>query len=227
MPGAHPGTVQTISYNPIRQETKELQAAFSFFLPTDTVRLAALENERAITDMRQQKITISRNGFTLVEMLMALAIGAIVLSYGLPGWMEFVRNQRLHSAQTQLASSLAFARGYAIREHVYVIVCPGDDTGCNDGNSWHNGWVAFEDHNRNREKDPEDRLILRENALYNGVHILSSVHRARLRFNTLGLAPGSNASLWLCDMRGHQSGRRIVVSNSGRTRLQNHTDRCQ
>jgi len=166
-------------------------------------------------------------GFTLVEMLMAIAIGAMLLSYALPGWMDFVRNQRLKAAQASLTASLAYARGYAIKKHAYVVMCPGNATGCSGGTDWHNGWVAFEDHNRNRRKDAGETMISQESSLGNDIQIHSSSQRRILRFTSLGFSPGSNASLWLCDARGHAQGRSVILANSGRIRQQNHTSRCR
>ncbi len=157
---------------------------------------------------------------------MTLVIGAILLGYGIPEWADFVRNQRLQAAQTSLAASVAHARGYALKKQVSVVICPGDTSGCSGSNQWHHGWVAFEDNNRNRRKDRGERLVLVESAIPHDVHVFSSSHRNILRFTQMGFSPGSNASLWLCDSRGVDSGRSLIIANSGRIRLQNHTWRC-
>lgn len=181
-----------------------------------------MPNHRSQSILKQGRF----GGFTLIEMLVAIVIGAMLLGYGVPSWRDFVSNQRLQAAQSSLTASLAQARGHAIKKHVYVVICPGNAAGCTGGTDWHRGWVAFEDNNRNRRKDTDELLIAQESALGNGIRIRSSSQRRILRFTSLGFSPGSNASLWLCDERGQAHGRSIIVANSGRIRQQNHTSRC-
>ncbi len=158
---------------------------------------------------------------------MALSIAAVTMSWALPNWMDFVRNQRLQAAQSSLATSLAQARSHAIKYHVPVVICPGTSAGCSGSNQWHDGWVAFEDSNRNRRKDANETLLLLEEKSGRPIRIISSTQRQRLRFTAMGFSHGSNASIWLCDERGNNYGRSVIIANSGRIRQQNHTSRCQ
>lgn len=68
-----------------------------------------------------------RNGFTLVELLIVISIMAIIIAIALPRFEDIGRGSKMRGAVTELRSSLALARQWAIanREDVYLIV-PSD-----------------------------------------------------------------------------------------------------
>ena len=81
-------------------------------------------------------------GFTLLELLVAVAILAILVSIGLPSFSEVVKNSKLSSAAGCLATALYSARSEAVKRSVNVTVCPyGDDASC--GTDWSEGALVF------------------------------------------------------------------------------------
>lgn len=76
-------------------------------------------------------------GFTLAELLIVLAVLAIMLAAGAPHLGDFVRNQRVKTASIDLFSSLLLARSEAITRNTRVTVAP-------QGGAWTNGWTITE-----------------------------------------------------------------------------------
>jgi type IV fimbrial biogenesis protein FimT len=76
-----------------------------------------------------------QSGFTLVELIVVLAIGGIIMAIAAPAFNTLVLNNRLKAAVADLQSSLYFARSEAMKRGASVEVTP------NSGN-WKNGWVV-------------------------------------------------------------------------------------
>jgi type IV fimbrial biogenesis protein FimT len=74
-------------------------------------------------------------GFTLVEILIVVAVLAVLLSAGIPAFTEFVRNQRVKTASFDLFSTLVHARSEAITRNATVTVAPVSA-------EWTNGWTV-------------------------------------------------------------------------------------
>lgn len=73
------------------------------------------------------------HGFTMLELLIACAIAAILLGIGVPALGDMLVNQRIRSAANELYSDLAFARAEAIKRNGPVQVVRAE-TG------WADGW---------------------------------------------------------------------------------------
>lgn len=83
-------------------------------------------------------------GFTLLELLITVAIVAILVTIAAPNFVSFVSESRLDTLQNRFVSSLSLARSEAIRRGTDITVCPrgSSDTSC--GSSWANGWVVLD-----------------------------------------------------------------------------------
>lgn len=158
------------------------------------------------------------SGFTLLELMVTLGIAAILLMAGLPSFRTFSQNLELRGAAQRLASDLDHARHSAVNRNGLTGVCSGDATaGCTGSTAWDDGWIVFEDANGNRDFDPGE-TVLTVAPGFRRVAARSSAARTRLMFYPNGTAPGSNATVWLCDERGSAHGYQLRVSLTGRVR---------
>lgn len=76
----------------------------------------------------------NQNGFTLAELMTAIAILGIILGIAVPSMQSFILNQRVRSASFDLNSDLLYARSEATKRNANVVISA-------TGGSWQNGWV--------------------------------------------------------------------------------------
>ena len=90
-----------------------------------------------------------QRGFTLLELMLTLAIAAVVLVVGVPGMREFLWQSSLTTNINSLASSLNLARSEAVARGRTVSVCRSNNPtsatpSCTTAaGSWTTGWVVF------------------------------------------------------------------------------------
>ncbi len=86
-------------------------------------------------------------GFTLIEIVVVVLILGVVLALAAPSYNGAVNGSRLAGTANELLASLKQARAEAIRRNQRVVVCPTiNGTTC--ASNWSEGWLVFEDANR-------------------------------------------------------------------------------
>jgi type IV fimbrial biogenesis protein FimT len=108
----------------------------------------------------------NQDGFTLIEMMVTLAISAIMITSGVPAFQHIVQTNRQAAQSAMVVRALQFARTEAIRQAADVTVCSGSATGgpngtaaCRNNPDWSNGWIVFIDHGNAGEFDKSDKLL--------------------------------------------------------------------
>lgn len=80
-------------------------------------------------------------GFTLIEMMVTVAIMAIVATIAAPSFVDMIRNNRVTTAANDVLSAMQLARSEAIRQRRPITVCAGADA-CTDSTDWAGGWIV-------------------------------------------------------------------------------------
>jgi type IV fimbrial biogenesis protein FimT len=87
-------------------------------------------------------------GFSLVELVVTMAVAAILLAIATPSLAQFFRTNRVASATNELVLSLQLARAEAARRGRDVSLCRSTDgSTCASGTGWSAGWIVFQDAN--------------------------------------------------------------------------------
>ncbi len=160
-----------------------------------------------------------QHGFTLIELMMTIAIATILLALGLPSMGSLVSSSESRAARQELWTALNVARAGAVTSRRRHVICPSTDhANCSGGLRWDHGWIVFLDNNENGVRDGNDALVSVGNAVRQGVVIASTVGRDRVGFRTDGSSAGNNATFTICDRRGTSNATSLVVSNPGRIR---------
>ncbi len=87
-------------------------------------------------------------GFTLTELIIAIAMVAILLALALPSFQSTIRSNRLATSTNQLTSAFGLARSEAIRNTRGAGVCGSvDGATCSNSTNWTSGWLIWSDTN--------------------------------------------------------------------------------
>jgi prepilin-type N-terminal cleavage/methylation domain-containing protein len=95
---------------------------------------------------------VGLHGFTLLEVMVVIAIASILAAVGIPSFVGIMNDIRQKSAVNLLASDLNMARGEAIKRNARVLLCARNSagTGCaTTAATWTAGWVACADADAN------------------------------------------------------------------------------
>src|ERR1700730_9527611 len=86
------------------------------------------------------------SGFTMVELLMTIAIGSIVMMLAVPSFRYVTNSNRIAGEINGLLGDLQFARAEAIKEGRSVTACVSTDgANCTISTLWQSGWIVFSD----------------------------------------------------------------------------------
>lgn len=77
-------------------------------------------------------------GFTLIELMVTLAILGIIVGLAAPAMSDFVVRQRVSSQASELILALALARSEAVKQGIDIAVLPVT----NAGTGWSDGWCV-------------------------------------------------------------------------------------
>lgn len=94
-------------------------------------------------------------GFTLFELMMTVAVAGVVLTLGVPSFVDMVRNNRAATNVNELLTAFSIARSEAIRRGLNVTVCRSSD-GVTCGDDWADGWIVFRDNAASDTAAPDE-----------------------------------------------------------------------
>lgn len=160
-------------------------------------------------------------GFTLIELMVAIAVAAIVLAIGLPSFQSSLRSNRVATTTNELLTSLALARSEAIRSTRSGSVCPSAD-GATCGTDWTKGWLVFADRNSNGTLDA-DETVLKYGVMNPRMTMTGA---GNIRFDARGrLASGGDLVLKPDQCAGQLLQRTLEINGSGQIKAKKEA--CQ
>lgn len=162
------------------------------------------------------------NGFSLVELLVSLAVAAVLLGIALPGFNALVRERALAAAINDLAAGIAYARSEAIRRARPISLAARAPE---SGNEWAGGYCVLVGGQGSCASASD---ILRETPALSGFLLSGDGDLAalpRLTFSARGLpSPALAGAFILCSADTEQSiGRRLNLTRTGRTDVETTT----
>jgi type IV fimbrial biogenesis protein FimT len=173
-------------------------------------------------------------GFTILELMVVVAIVGVLMAVAVPAMGDFIRNGRITAAANDVMAALHFTRSEAIKRRQPVTLCTSanavqanntanPNATCADS-EFLTGWIVFVDLNQNGQREAGDTILLNHGPMNTQITAASSADPLQVTYLMNGFALNPNgASIALCDARGNtpsggelSSARGILVSVTGR-----------
>lgn len=163
---------------------------------------------------------MNKSGFTLIELMIVIAILAITFSLSVPAYKDLQLRQKINGQANQLFSIIYLARSEAIKRSSVVTICKSSDNQtC--GGFWSDGWVMFADYDEDGALDPSENMIS-AGKIDNQIKMNWSAFGSDnyIRLTSRGMTLAQNGTFTLCPENGNASiARTVVVSKLARVRL--------
>jgi type IV fimbrial biogenesis protein FimT len=90
------------------------------------------------------------DGFTLIELMVTIAVLAILIALAMPSFASLINSNRLTAQSNEVVAALQFARVEAVRQNRRAIVCgSANGTSCSNSTAWNTGWLTYLDMDSN------------------------------------------------------------------------------
>jgi type IV fimbrial biogenesis protein FimT len=137
-----------------------------------------------------------QRGFTLMELMVAVTVLAILLGLAVPTFRETIQMNRIVAQNNDFISTLNFARSEAIKRSDTVAVCPSTDglTCAGAVADWSTGWISFTDLNGDGDKNGADIVLQAAPATTDNIVITTPAALGFIRYNGSGMVLSAVAS---------------------------------
>lgn len=168
-----------------------------------------------------------RAGFTLIEMVVTIAIAGILAALAAPSFRDTIMNSRISSDASGLISDLALARSEAAKRGSAVSVCISSDGLTCTGTDWASGRLVFTDTGTVGTIDGTD-TVLRVSGALTGNTLTSSDFTNTVTYAgtgvVAGFSSGTTGAFTVC--RSGYIGRIISISVTGRVSTDKTGSNC-
>jgi type IV fimbrial biogenesis protein FimT len=171
------------------------------------------------------------SGFTLIEMLIALAIASLLVALATPDWRSRNARAELRDRANALVEVMSVARSEAVKRGTRVDVCPSvDRMQCVAGAGWETGWLSLVHDAGDHPPQPRATILRREGPARSGITIRANRPLADyVSFTSLGHARRHDGALQMGTFTVCRSGHeafKVVLANSGRVRVDATREAC-
>lgn len=164
-------------------------------------------------------------GFTLVELMITIAVLGIVMAIAVPSFQNMMARSRLTSAANEIIATVQEARMEAIRRRRNVVICPTTDGALCGGANW-SRLISYVELGADNQAGATGETVIRNTVLKNQTLNLAtsaSLGTARLWFSSDGLlsvgavaAPARSAAIRICSPKLSSENARDISMHTSR-----------
>ena len=173
------------------------------------------------------RITVLRRlsrGFTLLELMIVLAIAGILAAVAGPGFKSMMRGSAVVAGRDQVASAVKMARGEAIYRKTFATLCASTNQAtCSAGADWKDGWIVFSDIDGDGQVDNGVDTLIDVNYGDTALRVGNDGSGGTLTFAPSGMkVPVGTVVIGVCDADATSSvaGHSLTISSVGSVRYQ-------
>ncbi|MCO6428102.1 GspH/FimT family pseudopilin [Nitrosomonas communis] len=158
------------------------------------------------------------SGFTMLELMITLSIGAILATIAVPSYQSIMVQSRLSTQANEFLTALHYSRSEAVKRGRRVTMCKSNSgTDCTNGSNWQDGWIVYSDSGEEGKVDGSDQILRVSPGLKGSTMSSGKTHEHWISYLPNGSSEGSgglaNDSFTLCNSA---QGRKIIVNKTGR-----------
>lgn len=162
---------------------------------------------------------MANRGFTLLELLVTMAVVAILVTVAIPSYRALVQHNAMAAAVNDLVGDLNYARSKAITRGAPVYLCKSaDQATCTAAGNWQQGWIVYAPQVGATQPAPGNLLRV-HGAVAIGDLTITNETLDKLNFGGNGFALGS-ASSFQFRAEGQQRGSNVIISMAGSIRTE-------
>lgn len=163
-------------------------------------------------------------GFTLVELVVTLAVAAIIMAAAVPSFRSMIQNNRVATQTNEFVTALNLSRSEAVKRGVPVTICrSSSQTACTAGPNWEVGWIVFTDGGVPGTVDGTDTVLRVHGALSGGTTLASTQVVSSLQYLANGMLsiPPAAVRTFQVQISGctGTAARAVQISPTGRTNV--------